>query len=102
MNRDPTILYLEVQTYLEIVVSAAHHPFISSLVSVAGERLRAKLPNRADASHIGYYLSVNANCFFIYFSVERIATLPASWGSTRNKDDNLGSASTSAGERYVR
>lgn len=51
---------------------------------------------------IGYYLSVNTNCFPISFSVKRISTLPASWVSARNKEDNLGSVSRSAGERYLR
>jgi hypothetical protein len=102
MNWDPTIPDVELQTYLEMVLSTPYHLFVFSHVSIAGKRLLNKIPHRAAASHVGYYLSVNTNCFPITFFVERVSTLPASWGSTRNKDDNLGSASTSAGERYVR
>jgi hypothetical protein len=99
---DPAIPHLEVQTRLEMIVHTPDHPFVSSPASVAGKRHRTKMPHLADASHVGYYLSVNTNCFPISFSVKRISTLPASWVSARNKEDNLGSVSRSAGERYLR
>jgi len=98
MNWNPTIPHLEPSTRLETFVSTPDHRFVSAAVSVTGERLRTKLPNRSHVSYIGYYLSDNANCFLIYFSVERISTLPASWVSTTNEKYNLGSSLAGLGE----
>ena len=87
---------------IEMIVSTAGHALVPPPASRTDQRRRTRLLNRVAVSLVGFYLSVNTNCFPITFLVERVPTLPASWGSTRNKDDNLGSASTSAGERYVR
>jgi hypothetical protein len=102
MSWQPSMPYLEVHNRLEMFVPTLDHPFVSPPVSVTDQRLRTKVPNPADASDIGYYLSVNANCFCIKFSVERISILLASWVSTRNAKGNRGSALASLGERYVR
>jgi hypothetical protein len=76
--------------------------FVFPPVSLTDKHHRTKLLNRVAASHVGYYLSDNTNCFTLNLTVERVSTLPASWVSTRNREDKFGNLSRSAGERYLR
>jgi len=94
--------HLMINPSLEMIVFTVDHTLVSPPASLIDTRLRTTLLNRFDASNIGYYLSVNTNCFLITFAVERGSTLPASWVSTRNKEDNVATVSRSAGERYLR
>ena len=94
--------HLIIHIRLETIVSTPDHPLVSPAISPTDERLRTRLANLVAALHIGYYLSVNANCFCVNFSVERNSTLPASWISTINTKDNLGGAVAILGERDVR
>jgi hypothetical protein len=48
---------------IETIVSTAGHSFVSPPVSLTDERLWTRHLNRVAASHVGYYLSANTNCF---------------------------------------